>query len=604
MIRLTALAALLALAALPARADDLGDLKDRYIAWRGGPAFERAVGVEARGVADNGSYRGEVRRWQSGERQREAAGFGALLMDSYAGPDGGWSRTLSGQVEAPSAAEQAAIRRRGLLTFDDALRGAGGARITLGAPETLDGRAVRPLRVTFDGPDYYELLIVPATGELVAQRQVEDGRPTLVRYSDWRMVEGVRMPFSERQRVADDPLEITYRFTWMDIDPTIAPSAWTRPEARRIYAFSGGATRTAPLAFDFLNNTRIYIPASVNGEATHVMLDSGAEATVVDQAWAAAHGIKPSGAVIAVGTGGTQAAQLADNVSIRIGDLELRNLTVVLIDLSAIEKLIGRPMPVVLGKEVFNELVLDLDFEARTIAFHEPAGFKAPSGAAQTPVVTNNGIRSVPVSIEGAPPVQFDFDIGNGSPLLVYSALWKPAGLLDGRPQSAGLSGAVGGLKERRLTSVRSLTFGGATFTDIPAILFEDSGDSSESSRTLGNIGLPILSRFRLFVDFPNDRLWLIPNANAVPLPFQRDVTGLRLEGHPDGARVTFVAPNSPAASAGLVKGDIVTALDGVATKGAGPSLMAQIRARKAGETLTVQTADGKTHQLVIARYY
>lgn len=605
MIRTLTAAAILAFAALPAHADELSDLKDRYIAWRGGPAFQKAVGLEAEGRSDNGTYSGAAHRWQTPDRHREAAAFGAFVMDSYTGPDGAWTRTLSGQIEAPSAAEQTAVRRRALLTFDDALQGADGAKLSLGPAETLDGKAVRPLRVAFDGPDYYELLILPATGELVALRQVEDGRPTLIRYSDWRMVEDVRMAFGEVQRTAEDPLQITYRFSRMDIDPSPAATVWTRPQPVRIYAFKPGIDHTAPVAFDFFAGNRVYIPASVNGLDTHVMLDSGAEATVLDQTWAAAHGIKPSGKVVAVGTGGVQEAQLASGVTIRIGDLELKNLTVALIDLSAIEKLIGRPMPVVLGKEVFNELVVDLDFQGKTIAFHEPASFKPPPGAAETPILTANGLRSVPVSIEGRPPVQMDFDIGNGSPLLVYSAFWKPAGLLDdGRPQSAGLSGAVGGLKERKLTTVRTVTFGGTTFTEVPAVLFEDNGDSSESNRTLGNIGLPILSRFRLFVDYPNDRLWLIPNAKAVPGPFTRDLAGLRAEPHPDGAKVTFIAPGSPAAAAGLAKGDIITELDGTPLKGATAGIMATIRAKKAGDTLVVRTADGRTRQLELKPYY
>ncbi|WGM39958.1 retropepsin-like aspartic protease [Caulobacter sp. NIBR1757] len=603
MIRLSTFtaAAILAFAALPARADELSDLKDRYIAWRGGPAFQRAVGVEAEGTGAVGAYGGPAHRWQAGDRIRERVEFGSLKTDTYVGPAAAWSVTLSGQIETPSAAEQAAARRRALLTFDDALQGAGGARVTLGQTETLDGRTVQALHISFGDADGYDLLIDPGTGELVAQRQLEDQRITLVRYADWRKVEGVLMPFRETQRTADDPLEQALTFSRMDLNPRLADATWARPAPVRIYGFDQGAKRTEPLAFDFYLGSRIYIPATVNGQATHVLLDSGAETTVIDKAWAEKMGIRPSAAVVAVGTGGRQEAQLASGVTIRIGAMELKNITVALIDLSAIEKLIGRPLPVVLGKEVFNELVVDLDFEGKTIAFHDPLVFQAPAGAIETPVIMAGGIRSVPVSVEGRPPVQFDFDIGNGGPLIVYSAYWKANGLLaDGRAKSKTLSGAVGGLREQQVATVHSLTFGGATFSDIPTVFTDDRGESAESNRTLGNIGLPILSRFRMYADFSHDRLFLQPTA-AVANPFPRDLTGLRMQPGADKAKVLMVAPGSPAEAAGMAAGEVVIAIDGAPLKEAG---LGALRTKPAGATLKITTEAGKTYDLMLKAYY
>lgn len=594
-------AAILAFAALPAHADDLSDLKARYIAWRGGPAFQKAFGVEAEGTGKVGAYGGPAHRWQAGDRVRERVEFGSLKTDTYVGPAAAWSVTLSGQIETPSASEQAAARRKALLTFDDALQGEGGAKVTLGPAETLDGRAVRALHLSFGDADAYDLLIDPKTGELVAQRQLEDQRTSLIRYADWRKVEGVLMPFKETLRTADDPLEQALTFTRMDLNPRVAETTWAKPAPVRIYSFDKGAKRTDPLAFDFYLGSRIYIPATVNGQETHVLLDSGAETTVIDKAWAEKMGIKPSAAVVAVGTGGRQEAQLASGVTIRIGAMELNNITVALIDLAAIEKMIGRPLPVVLGKEVFNELVVDLDFEGKTIAFHDPQVFQAPAGAVETPVIMANGIRSVPVSVEGGPPVQFDFDIGNGGPLIVYSAYWKAHGLLDdGRGKSKTLSGAVGGLREQQVATVRSLTFGGATFTDIPTVFTDDRGESAESNRTLGNIGLPILSRFRMYADFSHDRLFLQPTA-AVAKPFPRDLTGLRMQPGAEKATILMVAPGSPAEAAGMKTGEVVVSLDGVPLKEAG---LSALRAKPAGTTLKVTTEAGKTYELTLKAYY
>lgn len=593
----------LVLTAGAASADPLSDLIDRYVAWRGGPAFAAATGLHEVGQAQDGQYQGPIERWQAADHGREQIAIGAVQLNQAFGPDGGWSVTLSGQVEAVSPAELTQLRRRVLLTFDDALRGAGGAKVSLRPSEMFDGTKVAVIRVVFDGPDQYELLLNDKTGALIAARFTEDREIATIRYGDWRMVEGVRMAFQERQQLEKDRRQQRFTFTRIDIDPAVPAQVWAAPQGARKFAFAGAASATPPIPFEFYLGARIYIPATVAGVETHVLLDSGAEATVLDRTWAAAHGIKPTGSVTAVGTGGRAQAQLASGVNIRIGDLELRDLTVVLIDLRGVEKLLGRPLPVILGKEVFNDLVVSLDFQAKTIAFTDPATFTPPPGATAVPVMAVNGIRTVPVSIEGAPPVPMDFDLGNGSPLLVYSALWKPAGLLtDGRPASKGLSGAVGGLKVRDITTVRALTFAGVTFEAVPATLFGEEAKDADGTISLGNIGMPILSRFAIATDFAHDRLWLTPVPGAASQPFPKDRTGLGMQ--PLSGKIMLVAPGSPAQAAGLKTGDTVVAIDGKPLKDLTTADLGRLRGLPAGSTLSVTLKNGVVKTLTLRDYY
>lgn len=593
----------LALTAGSACADPLSDLIDRYVGWRGGAAFAAATGVYEAGQAKDGQYRGPIERWQSGPYGREQVVMGGVRLNEGYGPTGGWTVTLSGQVETLSPAELAQARRRGLLTFDDALRGEGGAKVALLAPETFDGRQAAVIQVTFEGPDHYELLLNPRTGALLAMRMTEDRAVTIVRYGDWRRVEGVLMPFIEREQLEGDPREQRYSFSKVDIDPAVPAQVWAAPAAQRKFAFDGGASRTPALPFEFYLGSRIYIPATVAGVETHVLLDSGAETTVLDATWAKAHGIKPTGAVAAVGTGGRAEAQIASGVNIRIGNMELKDLTVALIDLSGVEKMLGRPIPVILGKEVFNDLVISLDFVGSTIAFEDPDSFLPPDGAEAVPVMAVNGIRTVPVSIEGAPPVPMDFDLGNGSPLLVYSSLWKPAGLLtDGRPSSKTLSGAIGGLKERDIVTVRSLTFGGVTFQGVPAVLFGDEAKDADGTVSLGNIGMPILSRFALVTDFPHDRIWLKPLPGA-DKPFFKDRVGMGFDASGTG-KLMYVAPGSPADKAGLKTGDTVIAVDGKPFETLGPADLTRLRGLPEGASLPVTLKGGAVKVLSIREYY
>lgn len=582
-----------------AHADAASDTVARYVAWRGGAAFQKADSLLLRGETDNGTFKGSLERRIEPGRTVEKFNMGGLVTHrAYVGK-GGWALTLSGQVEPqnPIAADQAEARRR--VLFDDALNEA-----RLQAGETFDGKTVQVLRISLGDKDHYDLLLDPATGALIADRLRQDGDVTETRYSDWRMVEGVRIPFRQQQQVIGDPIGMTVTVAEADVDPKADDKAFARPTPRKVYAFKGGKAAADPVAFEFYLGSRIYLPVSVNGEETSGLLDSGAETTVLDKAFAESLGVKPSAVVTVVGTGGRELGELASGVTLRIGGMELRNLTVALMDLSPIAQAIGRPLPVVLGKELFNEVVVDLDFAGQKIGFQDPARFKPKPGAVAVPVTNSNGLHAIPASIEGAEPVLFDFDLGNGSPLLVFPGYWKPRNLLADRPSSKALSGAIGGLKPRSVATIKTLTLGGVVLKDIPANFGEEDGSALDTTQTLGNIGMPILSRFELTTDYSRHRILLKPRPDAIGAPFSKDRSGLGARLNEGVFAISFVAPGSPAETAGLKTGQKITAVNGQPAKDLAVAGLTKLRIGASGQTLALTLDTGETVNLVLKDYF
>ncbi|PZQ60234.1 MAG: hypothetical protein DI570_14625 [Phenylobacterium zucineum] len=601
---LAATAAALALAApAAALADPAGDAIARYVAWRGGPAFEKATGMLVRGKTDNGRFSGAFERRIEPGRTMERISLGSAVVHRALIGDGGWAVTLSGQVEdAGEGAAHEGTRRR-LTTFDDALRGKD-AKVTLEADETFEGKTVQVLRVTFDARSRYDLLLDPATGALIADRTTEEGTTTTTAFADWRTVEGVRVPFRQVQTSPDYPVVTTIALTDVDIDPKADAAAFARPTSRKLYAFPDQRAKTEPLAFDLYAGTRINIPAAVNGTSTTVMLDSGAETTVIDKAYADSLGIKPTAIVEAVGTGGRDVAELASGVTIKVGEVELRDMTVALMDLSPIAAALGRPLPAVLGKEVLNALTVQLDFAAKTITFHDPARFQPAPGFVAVPVSNVSGLHAIPASIEGRPPVLLDFDLGNGSPLLVFPSYWKPQGMLADRPSSKSLSGAVGGMRQRSVAVVKSLTLAGATLRDIPATFGEEDNSAFNVGHTGGNIGMPILGRFDLVTDYARNRLLLRPRPDAIAAPFPKDRTGLAARLAGGGLTIGFVAPGSPAEAAGLKSGQVITAVNGRPAAEVGVAGLTALRTGAAGQALALTLEGGETVTVTLKDFY
>lgn len=585
-----------------ARADELSDLVDRHRAWRGGEAFATLQGLRAEGELSTSGLSGEVVLSVTREGAlRQTLDLGVFRSDEAVGPEGGWSRNQSGQLE-DMAADTAEDRRRDValmlgVVFETP------DRLSLRPDAELDGRSFAVVAVDFGDADVHELYLERETGALYGARLVRDRRETVLRYEDWRVVEGVRTPFLETATTALQTTPLVVRWREVDMNPPLGPEAFARPAAEARHRLAGDSTGW--IDFHLHAGARVYLPATVNGVAAEALLDSGAEMIVLDRAFAEQIGVEGAGDLPAVGTGGVASAQIARGVTLEIGGLTLPEMSVAILDLSAIAQALGRPLPVILGKDAFNELIVDVDFPHRRIAFHRPESFAPPPDAREVPLSeATGGLRSVPVSIEGRPEAPFDFDIGNGGALIVFPGYAEAEGLLQGRPSSTVLSGAVGGMREAGIARLASVRFAGVELRDVPAV-FPPAGPSAvDSDRTVGNLGIGILGRFRLITDYPGDRLWLVPDAEAIAAEFPRDRLGLSLRLAEGAVRVQRVAPGSPAAEAGWAEGEAVAAIDGVPAAELTAEALRAVTAGPAGQAVRFAMADGTTRTLERRDYF
>ncbi|HYD28798.1 aspartyl protease family protein [Brevundimonas sp.] len=597
-------AAALILLGLPASAwaDDPTAVLERYRAWRGGAAFEQLTAVRATGAMTGSGLAGVIEQiaTTNGDLRRDID-LGVVRTASARRRTEGWTLTPAGQVEdiAPAAAED--LRRDALLMFEAVLDDL--SRLDRKADAVRDGRTFAVVAVDFGDDDIHELYIDPDTGALHGLRRVRDRREAFVRFDDWRVVEGVRMPFAE---ISADGLgeEGAIRWTAVDANPDLPDDAFARPAHAAAHVIDGAAASSGFMPFDLYAGVRIYIPAVVNGVETEVLLDSGAEMTVLDKAFAERLGLSASGEVAAVGTGGVGSAQFAPGVTIGLDGITFPDRTVAVVDLAAIGQAIGRPLPVVLGKDAFNGLIIDIDFPARRLAFHERQGFVAPEGLTEVPLVSTGALRAVALSVEGRPPALFDFDTGNGGALIIYPAYAGAEGLLDGRRASTVMSGAVGGMRESGIATIQSVGIAGFELRDVPAV-FPPAGPSAvDSDRTAGNVGMGVLGRFRLVTDFAGGRLWLGADSSSLEQPFARDRLGLSLRK--DGAAIVVqrVSPNSPAAEAGWTGGERITAIDGVAAAGLDAAALRAVVTGPAGRTVSLTLESGQTRTLESRDFY
>jgi hypothetical protein len=265
-------------------------------------------------------------------------------------------------------------------------------------------------------------------------------------------------------------------------------------------------------AFEPRPDGRVVLPVSIDGHATTALLDSGTSQSVIDQAYAAQIGLEPHGAYPNNGVSGRQTSGHVDGARIEVGGLALNGLTLASLDL---DEEAGSSRPIILGEELFDRAVVDIDFARHRVAFRDPARFARPRGAIEVPLTRDGDLRLVPVSIEGRPPALFEFDLGAGGAIVLAPAYARETNLPGDRRTSRGSIIGVGGPETETRAVLRRVSFARIGFGDVDAHFPQTWPSATFSDRVKGVLGAVILSRFRLIVDYPHDRLWVFPNPDA-----------------------------------------------------------------------------------------
>lgn len=363
----------------------------------------------------------------------------------------------------------------------------------------------------------------------------------------------------------------------------------------------------APAApFELVNGVRVLVRVEVNGVAATALLDSGAHLNVLDAAFAARLGPEPRTAGPSVsGVGGASAATYIDGVTIKGAGLDLRDERVGVMDLTALSAgSVGRPVDMILGGRAFRDYVVDLDFDVRRIRFIEPGNFVPPANATRLTVERRSGLYVTRGSVESAPEGALVLDLGNSSPLILTRGFVEAQGVLSDRKVSTSLGRGLGGPSLADAFTVRRLAFGGRTFLDVPTVAMKTAEPVIELPDVVGNVGMPILSRFRMVADFGRGALYLAPRTGPEPA-FLKNRSGVLGLPSGDRIRVQHVALGSPAEKAGWRVGDEIIAVDGVAVgPGFAGSEASRWSARPAGAEVRLTMADGSTRRLVLADYF
>jgi predicted aspartyl protease len=213
-----------------------------------------------------------------------------------------------------------------------------------------------------------------------------------------------------------------------------------------------------------------------------------------------------------------------------------------------------------------------------------------------------HGTVSDPVPPQRSERLNLLIDTGATKCVLFEDALEKKVAHADRWPALRGLSApTLIGAAEARIARVPEIRLDAATGplrlrgVDAGVIRSELGQVLSRVTRETihGLIGYSFLKRFRVVVDYPHRVLWLDPIPDyRDDRPLEYCHVGIQIERHDGAVVVTGVATNSPAARAGVARGDELVTVDGIPAR---PLDMLALIRRMEGEP-------GRSLTLVIRR--
>lgn len=342
-------------------------------------------------------------------------------------------------------------------------------------------------------------------------------------------------------------------------------------------AFEASHQARSPHRVPFeITNNLVILQGSINGsKPLAFILDTGASTTVISDSRAKELGLKLEGKTDATTQGGSIEASFVKGVSLNLSGVEFPKMTLAAIRLSGLEAGLGRKVDGILGYEIFNRFVVEIDYASKVVTFYEPQGYEYSGRGEVIPISIEDNTPFVVGKITGPKTIEGNFLIDTGAPGILniagpFAAKHK---LLNSVPHTISItSGALlAGRSSGKIGRVKGFQMGSLVIKKPVVNFSQDTGGSEgdEASTEYGGlIGGEILGRFKLIIDYSRKQIILEPKRN-LSKRYEFDMSGMSLAAGGEGFKtfkVRALVENSPATEAGFNAGDTIIAIDGKST--------------------------------------
>ena len=367
--------------------------------------------------------------------------------------------------------------------------------------------------------------------------------------------------------------------------------------------------QSTQLSFELINNL-IVIPVWVNGQKLSFLLDSGVGMTLLfNNARVSKLYFPEKNAFKLMGLGQGEALQayLTRGNTLQLGKIKASHLSLLLVDENDFEfaKRMGTQIDGVLGHAFFKDFTIKINYESQKITVYQSPLKKLHVSKSQWyPLTFYKDKPHIPMTFSlqkgHLQKGFFLIDTGSSDALWLFdqrAGIQKTAPTFDdylGRGINGNIFGSRGKISYVQLASEKLQR------VKVAYPEMENFQSIAIHPQRLGSIGGELLRRFTVFMDYPNQRIGLVPN-RTINDPFYFNLSGIELQhngvelvrkklnnannvmtdesGNNQGIEiflrdviryelqniieVTHVREGSPAANAGVKVGDVLDRING-----------------------------------------
>jgi Aspartyl protease/PDZ domain len=558
--------------------------------------------IHAEGSVVAAGLSGSGDNWNEMCGMREASLLSTPPLGGGSGWDGNesWNLDQTGLVivDGSVLGRSSAVNQAYFGNYNLWMPGYGGATVVWGGSKGEKGKSYDVLTVTppksslpidvwFDRATHLPIKAVQTAGPMV----------TTITMADFRPVDGLMIPY--RLKTSTNTGDSTsFTATRVEANPPGGAAHLAAPKSSpHDFSIAAGATQASvPIQ---VSENHVYLDVTLNGKGPfHFELDTGG-ANVIDPAVSEELGVASGGSIQVTGVGSaSSASSFAVIKTLQIGNARLTNQVFVALPIAkSLGMAHGMPMDGVIGYEVLSRFVTTFDYGNKKVVFHMPGSYSPPPDATVVPIAQYDTQPQFACSIDDV-PTTCTLDTGARNSISLFTPFVEAhPSVVPGKLTAPGVNGfGVGGPNIGRLGRVQTLSFGGLTLRELVGDYTTQNKGGLAMPFIGGNVGGAVWKRFTLTLDYRRLTMALTPNADF-GMRDHWDRSGVFLVNN-GAITVIDVRPGTPAANAGLAKGDLILSVNGSSAL-----LLGQVRELFSAEPgtvehLVVKSKAGATHDI------
>lgn len=496
---LLAASLLLTLAPVRAAAPSLATILQSHLAAVKAMHVREPRSHEISGSVDGLGVHGSFHEWEDGPRQRRDDTIGLRTQREmrvngrlFVQNPNGDVRELHGLLARRQVTEDF-IDTSAFANHPEAVQ-------LVGEAVLADGRNVFRLRVTPPTGEPYNVAIDSKTWFVDEKSYLDGDDYETITYADYRATGGLLLPYTEIQSNGDHAFDITTRVERVVVNKPISADVFA-PFTPTVV----DVTQPVTVRLD-KEGGLLFTRVKIHDKTFNFVVDSGAQAIVLDTGTARSLGLLPQGQLQIRGTGRTAGRGIVALNELHVGDVTLPVQVASVVDLG---RIVQGPLAIdgILGYPFFAAAEVKIDPDKLTMTIAKPSAL-APDGE-RVELDTDRELPEVRGMVNGAPARLF-VDTGNGSELLIFQSFMdEHKGLIQTAGNRMVQNRGVGGGNNAVSTLVSQLELGSYKFYNISANVVLASAGAFADKTSGGNIGYGTLKNFVVTFDVSNHAMYL-----------------------------------------------------------------------------------------------